>query len=119
MQVWGRPGQRSSLPPGAPIGAMSGRHSHIESQNFFPTAFEATQSISFDSPLSGYYNDVLESVIERFAIKLEGREGDAKAVGNPTCRSLQPSVIRFFSPLQAHIDNFLLYTPLYACGTYS
>src|SRR5450432_2099184 len=111
MQVWGRPGRRSFLPPGAPIGAMSGRHSHIESHNFFPTAFEATQSISFDSPLSRYHNDVLESVIERFTIKLEGREGGARVVRSPTCRrhrSLQPSVIRFFSPLQAHIDNFLL-----------
>jgi len=65
---------------------MSGRQSHIESHNFFPTAFEATRSILFNSPLFGYHNDVLESVIERFIIKLESREGDAKVVRSLTCR---------------------------------
>jgi hypothetical protein len=119
MQIWKIPGKQFSLPPEAPIGTMSGRQSHIEGHNFFPTAFEATRFISFDNPLSEYYNDILESVIERFTIQLENREGDARVVRSPTCRRHRNLHFSFFSPLQAHIDNFLLNTPLCACGIYS
>jgi hypothetical protein len=119
MQVWGIPEERSFLPPKAPIGAISGRQSHIESYNFFSTAFEATRFILFDSPLSGYYNDVLEFVIERFAIKLKSREDDARIVRSSIYRRYRSLQLSFFSLLQAYIDNFLLNIPLCACGIYS